>query len=735
MKKLILVILALVCVLILAAQNRIEPARSQDEDNNPDLSSNLEINQKIGLVLSGGGARGLAHIGVLKVIDEMQIPIDCIAGTSSGAVIGGLYAMGYSAVEIEAIFLKMKWEDIFDEKIDRQDTYVGNKRWKPYANFFFDIEKNFLPKLPQAFLSGNNLINIFFDQTYDVCHIRDFDKLAIPFRCSATNILNGEQKIFSSGSLHEALRASMSFPSVLQPFKYKGQMLIDGGIINNLPAEIARKMGAEFIIGVQANSGLKTESELETLIDVLDQTVNLGITKNVVNSRNLCDILITPDLEGMTNLDFDKREEIIALGEIAARDYFNSHDFNFPERKPLNKIDKLPDLISFSRIKVEGNLYLSDAKIREYVGLSVNQAYSKKDILEAFHEAYNFDLFSFIYPTIEKVNDSYILIIKLLERKRSRYGLDVSYNEDNDIAVGITLEMNNVLQKNSKMLLNLQVGDSKELNLDYVKNFGKHWGVYFHVFPYLKEYKLYYFNDEHEKTNSVRSLEYGGTFGVGFFARNAMIAEFYSYSFHSQLYQDVASFDERHTISTGFGVKLLREDLDDYVFPMQGSEVFMKYSEAKKDFYSDFNNRTFFAKFRFIFPFTDRFSLKYKFEYGSHFENKANDYDPFYIGGMDNFMGLNPKEKIAPIYKINTIAGRVKLGENFFVDLQFNLLNLGNVDYWQPAKFLYKAAGVKLGYRSFLGPIQIGAALDEDYRSYYYFSLGYEFDQFEFSRR
>lgn len=709
-------------------------------DSQPVFSSAREFQQagserKIGLALSGGGARGLAHIGVLKVLDEMQIQVDCIAGTSSGAVIGGLYAIGCSALEIEEIFLQMEWEDIFDEKIDRQDTYIGNKRWKPYASFFFDVENNFLPNLPQAFLSGNNLINIFFDQTYSVCHIRDFDQFAIPFRCTATNILDGEQKIFSGGSLHEALRASMSFPSVLQPFKYAGQMLIDGGIINNLPAEVAREMGAEFIIGVQANSGLKSEPELETLIDVLDQTINLGITRNVDKSLEICDILITPDLEEMTILDFEKKKEIIELGEMAARQYFDSHDIDLPSRKQQKKTDKLPDLISFSRIKVEGNAFLSAAKTREFVGLNTNQLYSKKEILNAFREAYNFDLFKFIYPVIEKTDNSYILIIKLQEKKRSRYGLDISYSEDDEIAVGISLEMNNVIQKNSKFFANIQAGDNNELNLDYVKNFGKHWGVYFHLFPYLKEYNLYYYNEEHEKTNSVRSLEYGGTFGIGFFARKAVIAEIYSYSFYSRLYRNIADFDDRKTRSTGFGIKLLREDLDDYAFPSRGSEIFIKYSEAKDDFFSEFDNRTFFTKFRFILPFTDRFSLKYKFEYGSHFEHKDLDFDPFYIGGMDSFMGLNPKEKIAPIYKINTMAGSLKLAENFFVELQFNLLNLGNVDYWQPEKFLYKAAGIKLGYRSFLGPIRLGAALDEDHQSYYYFSLGYVFDQFEFSRR
>ncbi len=697
--------------------------------------SHLCSQPAIGLALSGGGARGLAHIGVLKVIDEMNIPIDYIAGTSSGGIIGALYAVGFSALEIENIFLKLEWDDIFNETISRRDQYIGNKRWKPYANYFFDVNGNMLPKLPQAFLSGNKLLDFLFQTTYHYSHIRNFEELPIPFRCVATNILNGEQEVFSQGVLHEALRATMSFPSILQPFEIDGELYIDGGVVSNLPVEIVQDMGADIIIGIKASSGLKSEENLRNLIDVLDQTVNLSITENVQNSMQLCDILIEPELQTMSVLDFRRKKEIIALGEVAARKYFQENPFYINRERLISETDKLPEVLEFSNIRVRGNVYLSKAKIREFSGLSTSRKYSVQEIGKAMRNAYNSNLFSYIYPVIEKIDDQYILIIKVKEKNRMNYGLDVSYNEQKEINLGITLKLDNVVQKNSKMLVNLQLGDRQEFNLDYVKNFGKHWGVYFHLFPYIKEFTLYSYNNEHEKTNSVRSLEYGGTFGAGLFIRKGLILEGYGYSYHSRLYRNIAEFDEREVTSSGLGIKLLHENLDDYLFPMQGTELFVKYSQTRKDVFSDFSFRSFFNRLRFILPVTNDFSMIYKFEYGSHFESKDNDYDPFYIGGLDSFMGLYPNEKIAPIYKINSLSLRSNWKENIFLDLRFNLLNLGNVDYWQPEKFIYRAAGLVLGYRSLLGPIRLGVAVDEDYHSYYYFSFGYEFDQFEFSRR
>jgi len=283
--------------------------------------------------------------------------------------------------------------------------------------------------------------------------------------------------------------------------------------------------------------------------------------------------------------------------------------------------------------------------------------------------------------------------------------------------------------------LKIQAGSHNEADLDYVKNFGKHWGIYFRLFPYIKESRLYSYNEDHEKTNSVRSLEYGATSGVGLYINRAVIAEAYGYGYRSKAYRDIAEFDENEFHSAGIGLKLYHESLDNFVFPMHGTQFIAKYSTARKGVYSEKGNKKFYSRLRFLLPFGKNLSLKYQFEYGSHFENYSDNFDPFYIGGIDSYLGLKSKEKSAPIYKINTLAFRLQIVRKLFIDLQFNTLNLGNIDYWQPEKYLYKATGVKIGYKTLLGPIRGGMALDEDGISYYYLSIGYEFDPFEFSRR
>lgn len=699
------------------------------------LTISLSAEEKIGLALSGGGARALAHIGVLKVIDKKNIPIDYIAGTSIGAVVGGLYAMGYSAEKIEKIILDLEWNDILNDEISRDDVYISQKRWKPYANIFFDLDNNFKPNLPRAFVPGNDLINKLFALTYPVSTTRDFDELEIPFRCVSTNIITGKKKVFSNGSLHEVMRASMSFPSVISPFQLEDNLYIDGGITDNLPTGVVKNMGADFIIGVDASSDLKTNEELISLVDVLEQTVNVNISENIKKSRNICDVLIKIDLDNIDLLNFDKKEQIIAIGERAAQNYFSDLNYNFSIRnKIINNVTNTQKLL-ISDIDVSGNNYLSDRKIKEYVGLKPGERYSQREISHAIMKAYNSQLFRAIYPVISKIGEKNILKIKVSERKRKRLGFAFSYNSYNEMSAGLTLEMNNLIQHNSKLIANINIGDKKFIKFDYVKNFGKHYGIYFRLFPNLSERKIYSYNSDHEKTRSVRSLEMSTTAGIGLYASEAVIMEAYLYGFRKKLYKDIAEFDDTEFHSSGIGFKTYHESLDDPVFPMKGSEIMLKYSSAKEGVFSEDGNKKFFSKIKMLLPISDRVSLKYKFEYGSYFENSDVDYDPFFIGGVDSFLGLNAGELSAPIYKINTIALRIEPWRSFYCDMQFNILNLGNLDYWLPEENFYQGIGIKLGYKSVIGPLRLGAALDEEFKEYFYLSLGYEFDPFEFSNR
>ncbi|MBT3168916.1 MAG: hypothetical protein HN952_05930 [Candidatus Cloacimonetes bacterium] len=694
------------------------------------ISLFLYTQEKVGLALSGGGARALAHIGVLKVIDEYGLQIDYIAGTSTGAVIGGLYAIGYSGKEIENIFLELDWSDIFDESIPRADVYIGQKRWLPYANYFFDLDENYFPKLPISFISGNNLINFLFDLTHQSAH--DFDDFQIPFRCVATNVLTGEKKVFASGALHEAMRASMSFPTVFLPFELDEQRYIDGGIVSNLPAEIVKEMGADFVIGIKTNSPLKNDADLKNLIDVLEQTVNINISENMKESQNYCDLTISPNLAEFELLDFTKKQEIIARGEKIARKYFT--ESRFPKRK--NKRAKFTNSTQFklSKIEIKGNNFLSTRKIKEYFKLTENSVYGKDEILLAIRKIYNSQLFSSIYPVVE-FNEESILKLKAKEEKREKLGVNISINSDEGISTSLTLNLTNVIQKNSTLLLNTQVGNKSSFISDYVKNYGKHYGAYFRIFTDFSEQFIYsYENQEIDKR--VKSFEVNANLGVGIFVSEAFILEGFGYAYNVNLYKDIATFEEREYHSAGIGIKAYHESLDDVTFPMRGAQMLFKFSTAKAGVFSEKGNRKSYSRIRMLLPFNEHISMEYKFEYGSYFENSNEDFDPFYVGGFDSFMNLNYAEMSAPIFKIHTIATRFCLQKKFFADLEIGFLSLGDVDFWQPEKFEYKSFGLKLGYKTILGPIRVGCGTDENFANVqYHFSIGFNFDPFEFSKR
>ena len=200
------------------------------------------------------------------------------------------------------------------------------------------------------------------------------------------------------------------------------------------------------------------------------------------------------------------------------------------------------------------------------------------------------------------------------------------------------------------------------------------------------------------------------------------------------MYRDIAEFQDTRYYSSGIGFKIYHENLDDYIFPMKGSQILAKISRADKDFYSDVSYNKFFSKLKLLLPFSSDFSLKYQFEYGSYFDSDDIEFDPFRIGGIDSYIGLYKNEMSAPIYKINTLALRFQVWERFFSDLQYNILTLGNADVWLPETNVYQGAGIKLGYDAPWGPVRLAFAADKDLDTYFYFSLGYEWDYFEFSR-
>lgn len=278
---------------------------------------------RVGLVLSGGGARGAAHVGVLKVLDEMRVPVDAIAGTSMGAVVGGLYASGMSGVEIETLLRSLNWQDSFRDRPPREE--LGYRRKQDERNFLVRYalglkEQGFV--LPRGLVQGQKLEQVLRSAALPVAEIQRFDRLPIPFRAIATDLETGEAVIMDSGDLVTAMRASMSAPGFFAPAQREGRLLVDGGLVENLPIDTARAMGVDVLIVVDVSFALYLREELASPLEVTNQAFAILIRGRTLEQRaklKATDIVIDPPLGRFPSADFGRVPQALRAGEEAAR--------------------------------------------------------------------------------------------------------------------------------------------------------------------------------------------------------------------------------------------------------------------------------------------------------------------------------------------------------------------------------------------------------------------------------
>jgi NTE family protein len=279
---------------------------------------------KIGLVLSGGGARGIAHVGVLQVLDELRIPIDYVAATSMGSIVGGLYASGRTPAEMESILATIDWTTLFSDSPPRRELGFRDKQIDTRFPLPLEIGiRDWQFRGFQGALSGANLELYLHELTAAADGVKDLDRLPIPFRCVATDMVAGTPYVFTEGPLYEAMRASMSIPGIFSPVEARGRLLGDGGLVDNLPIDVVRKMGAEVVIAVNIGTPLAPREQLQSIIGLTGQMINILTEQNVrlqLATLREGDVLISPDLGALTAADFRQTAEFIRLGAAAARD-------------------------------------------------------------------------------------------------------------------------------------------------------------------------------------------------------------------------------------------------------------------------------------------------------------------------------------------------------------------------------------------------------------------------------
>ncbi|WP_291870182.1 patatin-like phospholipase family protein [Maribacter sp.] len=435
---------------------------------------------KVGLVLSGGGAKGLAHIGALKIIEEAGVKIDYIGGTSMGAIVGSLYAAGYSATELDSIFKNTNLGSLIQDNLPRSaKTFYEKDDSERYAiTLPFN---NFKISVPTAYSGGQNIYNEFVRLLYPVKDIKEFKNLPIPFVCIATNVETGKEVILDKGYLPEAVMASGTLPSLFEPVSINGEILIDGGIVNNYPIDQVRALGADVIIGVDVQHGLSARDDLLSATEVLFQISNYRAATDMQKKSEETDVYIQPNIGEYSVLDFNKGDEIIKTGEAAAIKKFSELKtiaFNQLQRKKAIKKTTLQDTLIISRLIIDGSSNYSRGYVKGKLRFSIGEEITFDKLQQGILNLSATGNFKTNRYKLLKNGIGQDLILNLEEKPTKTFiRLGAHYDDLYKSAAIINLTRKNFLTKDAVASFDFILGDNVRYNMQYYIDKGTYWSL------------------------------------------------------------------------------------------------------------------------------------------------------------------------------------------------------------------------------------------------------------------
>lgn len=423
---------------------------------------------KVGLVLSGGGAKGFAHIAVLEEIERSGVRIDYIGGTSMGAIVGGLYAAGYKAHQLDSIFRNTDFDELIQDELPRSSKSFYEKENQDRYLLTLPVERNKIG-FPTSFSKGNNLYNLLLQLLYPVKNIQQFNQLPIPFLCIATDVEKGKQVLLEDGNLTDAIMASASLPTLFSPIEIDEMALIDGGVINNYPVEEIRAKGMDIIIGVDIQAPLRKRYRLNSALDMLNQITSYKIAEDMKYKSESTDIYIKPNMEGYNVISFKEGSAIIDSGRVAVQKKYEEiaqlAQYQTPKSyKSIKRIDSL----SISNMHFYGNKHYSDEYLRGKLRFKWGDKISFDDLRNGVLNLMSTQNFKSIRYNICSEEDGEDIRFKLVENP-NRTEAKMAIHFDNLYKTGVLLNLTkkSLLQKNSTLSLDFIAGDNLRYRLDY----------------------------------------------------------------------------------------------------------------------------------------------------------------------------------------------------------------------------------------------------------------------------
>ncbi len=736
------------------------------------LMSNISIGQnrpRVGLVLSGGGAKGFSHIGVIEVLEEKGIPIDYICGTSMGALVGALYASGYTSDSIESIVTHTKWRDLMLDKIPRNYIIYDEKEFYHNSIFNMTFDKSFKPHIPGGLVGGHNVMIMLNKYFWNLMFVNDFSKLNIPYFCVAADILEGKEVILDKGSLPLAVRASIAVPNVFSPVKLNDMLLLDGGLYNNFPVkEMIDKDVVDIIIGV--NVGFEPV-KFETLTSFRNITEQMLWINNIEKNKEacgLCDILIEPDTKDYSSNNFSNAKELIEIGREAALNNESSLDslaLMFKDYQITHNTDStLPkdnQTVKIDAISLKGTSKVNSSFIERQINIHVDKPLSCNQVLDGINRSFGSLYFNSLNFYIKNQDSLNYIHIDVKEKDPITVSFGLSYNSDYKAFLNLGLSIRDLLFNNTKFTFKSNVSRHPYIGFKYLFYPGRtlldsKTGGYttLGIFSDYSLFNMFGYNKNRSKiAETLYSTYVGGLLFQHFFGRNYVLELDLHYQHISN--EMISATGTNYLFKNdilGANLRFNIDDINDNLFPTKGNyfdvQVFLDYPFWRLRYYNLENNSlesslvaaplNIGAKVEYenITKLSDKFYLNTGITGFVNFPDSVIYARKIFIGGMSD-------NKLINNIKFAGYGMSEKIVENALVlkaDLKYNFLNHHNIllktnfgvitdKLLKPKQYEY-IAGIGIGYRfnSIIGPLEFvvsNSILEKGYPKFW-ISLGYK---------
>ena len=704
-------------------QMHLELMKEEIEKSNIDLSKKVNFSEqrpKIALVLSGGGAKGAAHIGVLKVLEKYQVPIDIIVGTSVGSIVGGMYSVGYSPDEIEKTVLNLKFNSLLTNSKDRNLKNIEEKIENDKYPFTMSIDKNLKLSFPMGILNGENIYLQLKDIFSRAENIKNFNELPIEYRAITTDLQTGKEVILSDGDLAIATFKSMAIPSFLEPIKDENKFYVDGGVVNNFPIDVALSLGADIIIAVDITAETSKINEKSNLVTILDKLATYNGNRKTETHKKLADLLIVPDVKDHDTIDFGNLNELVVAGEDAAEKYgyilanlSSPKDFKEIKDKALKE-----EPIQINKIKLEGNNILTLKKVNELKPSVKNRKFTKADLNDWTKKIYSV---SYIERVFYEVNDDTVIFkVKEKDGINIRASLNYASNYGGSMNIAATVPNFGIWTRN--YTIKAEASSFPKINFNNVTFYevGKFKLLGGASIGYETDPLFIYKNGD--KVSIYTTNKFIASLSFGTAISNSVVSGIsLGYANNDNKYlsgdRNIYNFNENYQALFS-SIYTYVDTLNERNFPSKGTVLRLEGFNSQDISGKETNLGGGMFSANFYTPLSEKFSVGFGVAGGKMRGEELPKSSLFRIGGLRSsetafsFVGLPMMGRYADEFYILRGGIQYKLTDTFHLLAKYNMLTYSSdslpfQDNYSIGDRKYHGYGGGIGWNTFLGPISL----------------------------